>query len=147
MCVFYGSLSSPLYNRQLYIFIYFFFRRDPNDYQTHSRPAAREPVPYPGHHHNPPASAHAGRVPPPQAGAQPHNPRHYQPAGAGQQRQRAPLRKDVPPSPGAARRGRHYYEAAGGRVDLHRQASPERSAYGDQRPPDPRRKNPMMGAV
>ena len=76
------------------------------------------------------------------------------------------MRQDVPPSPTAGRRGRQYYEAAGGRVDAYRQASPgrytsperrpatreryaspERYDYGDERQPDPRRKNPMIGAV
>lgn len=70
----------------------------------------------------------------------------------------------MPPSPTAGRRGRNYYEAAGGRVDAYRNASPGRytsperhpdarerytspERYGDVRQPDPRRKNPMIGAV
>ncbi|KAL6115435.1 pard3b [Pungitius sinensis] len=111
-------------------------RRDPYDYPTHSRPTAREP-PYPGLHPDPPAS----------------NQRYLPPSfGAGQQH-RGAVRQDVPPSPDPDRGGRHYYEAAGGRVDAHRQASqgrytsPERYDRGDERQPDPRRKNPLIGAV
>nr|XP_033471997.1 par-3 family cell polarity regulator beta a isoform X1 [Epinephelus lanceolatus] len=145
-------------------------RRDPYDYPTHSRPVPREPAPYPGHYHDPPASSRPGHVQPPQTGAQsyqaPSNQRYHPSSpGAGQQH-RAAARQDVPPSPTAGRRGRHYYEAAGGRVDVYRQASPgrytsperypdtreryaspERYGYGDERQPDPRRKNPMIGAV
>lgn len=125
-------------------------RRDPYDYPTHSRPVPREPA-YPGHYHDP------NRAPSHQA---PSNPRYY-PSSP-----HAPARQDIPPSPTAGRSGRHYYEAAGGRVDTYRQASPgryaspdrypvarerytspERYDYGDDRQPDPRRKNPMIGAV
>uniref|UniRef100_A0A8C2ZPG3 PDZ domain-containing protein n=2 Tax=Cyclopterus lumpus TaxID=8103 RepID=A0A8C2ZPG3_CYCLU len=138
-------------------------RRDPYDYPIHSRPVLREPA-YPGHYHDPPASSHPGRAPLPQTGTQSHqaagNQRYHPPSsGAVQQQQqqhRAAVRQDVPPSPSAGRRGRHYYEAVGGRGDGHRQASPdtrerytspERYAYGDERQPDPRRKNPLIGAV
>lgn len=147
-------------------YLFFCFRRDPYDYPTHSRPVPREPVPYPGRYNDPPASSHPSRGPLPQAGSQSHNPRYYPSSPSAGQQQRAPLRQDVPPSPTAGRRGWHYYEAAGGRVDGYRQASPgryasperypvarerytspERYAYGDERQPDPRRKNPMIGAV
>lgn len=134
----------------------------------------RETAPYPGHYHDPPAPSHPGRVPLPQAAAQSHqaagNPRYYHSSPrAGrqqQQQQRVPVRQDVPPSPTAGHRGRHYYEAVGGRGDGYRQASPgrytsperdpagrerytspERYVYGDERQPDPRRKNPLIGAV
>ncbi|XP_056286981.1 par-3 family cell polarity regulator beta a isoform X2 [Pseudoliparis swirei] len=117
-------------------------RREPYDYPTHSRPVAREPA-YPGHYHDPPVHQAAAA-----------DPRPYPPSSGAGQHQRAAARQDVPPSPPAGRRGRHYYEAAGGRLDGHRQASPdarERYAYGDDgqpdRQPDPRRKNPLIGAV
>ncbi|XP_068165619.1 par-3 family cell polarity regulator beta a isoform X2 [Antennarius striatus] len=117
-------------------------RRDPYDYP---RPIPREPAPYPGH---------SGRVPLPQAGTQSHQAPPYYPSSprAGHQ-QRGPVRQDVPPSPTAGRRGRHYYEAAGGRLEAYRQASPgrytspDRYGYREERQPDPRRKNPMIGAV
>ncbi len=131
----------------------FSFRRDPYDYPTHSRPAPREPVPYPGPYHDPNVSSHPGRVPLPMAGAQhnraPNNPRSYPSSPRGGQQHRGPLRQDVPPSPTAGRRGgRPYYEATGGRGDpRERYASPERYDYRDGRQPDPRRKNPMIGAV
>nr|XP_046238209.1 par-3 family cell polarity regulator beta a isoform X2 [Scatophagus argus] len=132
-------------------------RRDPYDYPTHSRPVPREPAPYSGHFHDPPVSSHPGRVPLPQAGAQSHqalssNQRYYPSPSTGQPN-RAPLRQDIPPSPTAGRRGRQYYETTGGRLDGYRQASPgrytspERYNYGDETQPDPRRKNPMIGAV
>ncbi|KAM6893098.1 par-3 family cell polarity regulator beta a isoform 1-T1 [Lycodopsis pacificus] len=137
-------------------------RRDPYDYPTHSRPVPREPA-YPGHYTDPPQSHQA-----------PSNQRyHPSSSGAGQQH-RAAVRQDVPPSPTAGRRGRNYYEAVGGRGDGHRQASPARYAsperyrdasperyrdigerhasperydLGDERQPDRRRKNPLIGAV
>ncbi|KAM9334419.1 par-3 family cell polarity regulator beta a [Symphorus nematophorus] len=133
-------------------------RRDPYDYPSHSRPMPRDQPPYPG------------RVPLPQAGAQSHqapsNQRYYPSSPRAGQQHRAAVRQDVPPSPTMGQRGRHYYEAAGGRVDAYRQASPGRYTsperypaarerytspdhydYGDERQPDPRRKNPMIGAV
>ncbi|XP_035533945.1 par-3 family cell polarity regulator beta a [Morone saxatilis] len=137
-------------------------RRDPYDYPTHSRSVPREPAPY--SYHDPPASSHPGRMPLPQAGTQPHqagtqphqapsNQRYYPSSPHAGQQQRAPVRQDLPPSPTAGRRGRHYYEAVGGRGDGYQQAnpgrytSPERYDYGDDRQPDPRRKNPLIGAV
>ncbi|XP_070786527.1 par-3 family cell polarity regulator beta a [Enoplosus armatus] len=126
-------------------------RRDPYDYPTHSKTVPREPAPYLGHYHEP----------------APSNQRYYPSSPRAGQQHRAAVRQDVPPSPGAGRRGRHYYEAIGGRGDGYRQASPgrytsperypvvtrerytspERYDYGDERQPDPRRKNPMIGAV
>ncbi|KAM8904452.1 par-3 family cell polarity regulator beta a isoform 3-T3 [Spinachia spinachia] len=105
-------------------------RRDPYDYPTHSRPTAREP-PYPGLHHDPPAS----------------NQRYHPPSSGGGQQHRAAVRQDLPPSPNPDPEGRHYYEAAGGRVDVHRQAIQGHFDRGDERQPDPRRKNPLIGAV
>ncbi|XP_077954256.1 par-3 family cell polarity regulator beta a isoform X3 [Gasterosteus aculeatus] len=100
-------------------------RRDPYDYPTHSRPTAREP-PYPDS-----------------------NQRYHPPSSGAGLQHRAAVRQDVPPSPNPDRGGRPYYEAAGGRVDTHRQAGqgPERYERGDERQPDPRRKNPLIGAV
>ncbi|XP_069554508.1 par-3 family cell polarity regulator beta a isoform X1 [Brachyistius frenatus] len=134
-------------------------RRDPYDYPTQSRPVPREPGPYPSHHHlEPPVSRHPGRLPVPQSGTQsqqaPSNPRYY-PSG---QQHHAALRQDVPPSPTTARRGRRFYEAVGERGDGYtsperypddreRYTSPERYRYGDERQPDPRQKNPLIGAV
>ncbi|XP_044043724.1 par-3 family cell polarity regulator beta a isoform X3 [Siniperca chuatsi] len=132
-------------------------RRDPYDYPTHSKSMPRESAPYPGHYHDPPVSSHPSRVPLPQTGTQSHeapsNPRYYPSSPRTGQQHRAAVRQDVPPSPTAGRRGRHYYEAVGGRGDGYRQASPskytspERYDYGDEKQPDPRRKNPMIGAV
>ncbi|XP_047432945.1 par-3 family cell polarity regulator beta a isoform X2 [Mugil cephalus] len=133
-------------------------RRDPYDYPTNSRPAPREPVPYPGPYQDPPVSSHQGRMPLPQAGTQSQqaasNPRYYHPSSQNpEQHHRSAYRQDVPQSPTAGRRGRHYYEAVGGQGDGYRQASPgryaspERYRYGDEREPDPRRKKPMIGAV
>ncbi|XP_033956908.1 par-3 family cell polarity regulator beta a [Pseudochaenichthys georgianus] len=114
-------------------------RRDPYDYPTHSRPVPRDPVP------------HQGRV---QA---PNNQRYYPSSPRADQQHRAPVRQDVLPPP-AGQRGDHFYEAAGGRVDGYRQAnqgrytSPERhpdtgERYRDDRQPDQKRKNPLIGAV
>uniref|UniRef100_A0A8C9XXJ5 PDZ domain-containing protein n=1 Tax=Sander lucioperca TaxID=283035 RepID=A0A8C9XXJ5_SANLU len=132
--------------------VYFSFRRDPYDYPTHSRPVPREPAPYSGHYHDPPASSQPGRVQLPQTGPQSHqapsNPRYYPSSPHAGQQNRAALRQDVPPSPTA---GRHTYEAVGGRGDGYRQHSPGRytspERYGDERQPDPRRKNPLIDAV
>ncbi|XP_041834486.1 par-3 family cell polarity regulator beta a isoform X2 [Melanotaenia boesemani] len=140
-------------------------RRDPYDYPTHSRPAPREAAPYPSHLQDPPASSHPGRLPIPQSSTQsqpaPGSPRYYQP-----QKHHAALRQEVPPSPTTAHRGRQYQEAIRGRGDGYRQASPgrytspernpavrdrypspDRHRYRDESQPDPRRKNPMIGAV
>ncbi|XP_070813770.1 par-3 family cell polarity regulator beta a [Chaetodon trifascialis] len=122
-------------------------RRDPYDYPTHSRSVPREPAPYPGHYQDPPVPS---RV---QSHQAPSNPSYYPSSPHAGQQHRTPLRQDVPPSPTAGRRPRHYYEAAGGRVDGYRQANsshytnPERYDYRDERQPDPRRKNPVIGAV
>ncbi|XP_054649462.1 par-3 family cell polarity regulator beta a isoform X2 [Dunckerocampus dactyliophorus] len=103
-------------------------RRDPYDYPSHSRSAPRD-------HY------------------QDANRRHYPASPRTGQQYRAAMRQDIPPSPTAGRRGRQYNEAAGGRGDGYRQASPgrytspERYGYADERQPDPRRKNPMIGAV
>ncbi|XP_061571429.1 par-3 family cell polarity regulator beta a isoform X2 [Cololabis saira] len=130
-------------------------RRDPYDYPTHSRPGAREPGPYPGHHQDPAASSHPGRLPLPQSSGQyqagPGNPRYYPSSPhAGQQPHRAALRQDVPPSSVP----RHYNEAVRGRGDGYRQASPDRYGreryrdhYQEDKKPEPRRKNPVIGAV
>ncbi|XP_014865971.1 PREDICTED: partitioning defective 3 homolog B-like isoform X2 [Poecilia mexicana] len=138
-------------------------RRDPYDYPTHSR-AHREPIPYPGHYQDLPGPSNSGRLPLPQSSNQsqqaPANQRYYPSA----QPHRAALRQDVPPSPTAGRRGRQYYEPAAGRGDGYRQASPGRytspdrhpkarqryaspDGYRDERQPEPRRKDPMIGAV
>ncbi|KAA8579846.1 hypothetical protein FQN60_006939 [Etheostoma spectabile] len=136
--------------------VYFSFRRDPYDYPTHSRPVPREPAPFSGHYHDPPASSQPGHVQPPQTGPQSHqapsNPRYYPSSPqAGQQQHRAALRQDIPPSPTSGRRVRHTHEAVGGRGDGYRQHSPGRytspERYGDGRQPDPRRKNPLIDAV
>ncbi|XP_029942262.1 partitioning defective 3 homolog B-like isoform X2 [Salarias fasciatus] len=104
-------------------------RRDPYDYPTHSRAGPRDPSPYSGRYHDPPVPGHS-------------SPR-YHPQQPPQQH-RATSRQDVPPSPGAGQGGRHFYEAAGGRVDAYRrQASPGR--YGEERAA--RRKEPVVGAV
>lgn len=127
-----------------------FSRRDPYDYPTHSRPVPRDAGPYPGRPRDPPANS---RVPIPQPAAQPNSQRHQASSpGAGRQR-RPPLRQDVPPSPTLGYRGRQYYEAAGRQPEGYRQASPgrytspDRYGYGDDRQDEPRRKNPMIGAV
>ncbi|XP_034533767.1 partitioning defective 3 homolog B-like isoform X2 [Notolabrus celidotus] len=121
-------------------------RRDPYDYPTHSRPA-------------PLYQEVSSRVP-----QQVPNNARYNPSSPlpGQQQYRAAVRQDIPPSPSAGRRGRQYYEAVGGRggADGYRQPSPGRYispdrnrgnspdfGYADERQPDPRRKNPMIGAV
>ncbi|XP_022624091.1 partitioning defective 3 homolog B-like [Seriola dumerili] len=137
-------------------------RRDPYDYPTHSRPMPRESAPYPIHYQDPLISSHPGRVPLPQSGTHSQqassNPRYYPSSPHMGQQHRTMVRQDVPPSPTAGHRGRHYYEAAGGRAgrytSLERQpvggeryTSPERYAYRDERQPDPRRKNPVIGAV
>ncbi|XP_029376305.1 par-3 family cell polarity regulator beta a isoform X3 [Echeneis naucrates] len=110
--------------------------RDPYDYATHPRP--REPAPYPGNYH--------GRAPLPAQQAS-SNPRRYPPSPHTEHQHRAMARQDVPPSPTAGHRGRHYYETAGGRADGYRGASPGRHTYQDEKQPDPRRKNPVIGAV
>ncbi|XP_034073227.1 par-3 family cell polarity regulator beta a [Gymnodraco acuticeps] len=114
-------------------------RRDPYDYPTHSRPVPRDPIP------------HQGRV---QA---PNNQRYYPSSPRAEQQHRAAVRQDVLPPP-AGQRGDHFYEAAGGRVDGYRQANPGRYSsperhpdtgerYRDDRQPDQKRKNPLIGAV
>uniref|UniRef100_A0A3Q4MI36 PDZ domain-containing protein n=1 Tax=Neolamprologus brichardi TaxID=32507 RepID=A0A3Q4MI36_NEOBR len=96
--------------------------RDPYDYPTHSRPVPRDSGP--NHYQDAPGASNSGRLPIPQLSTQQplNNPRYHPSSQAGQQH-RAALRQDVPPSPSAGQRG------------------PERN------PPDPRRKNPMIGAV
>lgn len=141
-------------------------RRDPYDYPTHSKPVPREPASYPTQYQDPPVSSNSGRLPLPQSSSQSQpalsNQRHYPSA----QQHRAALRQDVPPSPTAGRRGRQYYEPTAGRGDGYRQASPGRYAspdrypaarqryaspdgyrYTEERRPEPRRKDPMIGAV
>lgn len=139
-------------------------RRDPYDYPTHSRPVPRDSGP--NHYQDAPGASNSGRLPIPQSSTQQplNNPRYYPSSQAGQQH-RAALRQDVPPSPSAGQRGRQYYDTVG-RRDGYRQASPgrytspernpavrerynspDRYRYGDERQPDPRRKNPMIGAV
>ncbi|CAN9498417.1 unnamed protein product [Ophioblennius macclurei] len=113
-------------------------RRDPYDYPTHSRAAPRDPSPYSGRYPDP-HQGHPSRGPPPQSNSRYHPP----PLPHTGPQHRATSRQDVPPSPGDGQRGRHFYEAAGGRVDAYRQASPGR--YADERPA--RRKNPVIGAV
>uniref|UniRef100_A0A3B4XJV2 Partitioning defective 3 homolog B-like n=1 Tax=Seriola lalandi dorsalis TaxID=1841481 RepID=A0A3B4XJV2_SERLL len=117
---------------------------DPYDYPTHSRPMPRESAPYPIHYQDPLISSHPGRV---QSGTHSQqassNPRYYPSSPHMGLQHRTMVRQDVPPSPPAGHRGRHYYEAAGGR----RYTSPERYAYRDERQPNPRRKNPVIGAV
>ncbi|KAM3585463.1 uncharacterized protein V6R79_018086 [Siganus canaliculatus] len=136
-------------------------RRDPYDYPTHSRPKPREPVPYPGQYHEPPVSSHPNRVPLPQSHHTSSSPPYYPSSSHTGHRHHGPVRQDVPPSPASGHRGRHYNEAPGGRADGYRQASPGRYTsperypvprgehydYGDERQPDPRRKNPLIGAV
>ncbi|XP_034720606.1 par-3 family cell polarity regulator beta a isoform X2 [Etheostoma cragini] len=130
-------------------------RRDPYDYPTHSRPVPREPAPYSGHYHDPPASNQPGHVQLPQTGPQSHqtpsNPRYYPSSPQAGPQHRAALRQDIPPSPTSGRRMRHTYEAVGGRGDGYRQRSPGRytspERYRDERQPDPRRKNPLIDAV
>ncbi|KAM4560130.1 par-3 family cell polarity regulator beta a isoform 2-T2 [Odontesthes bonariensis] len=143
-------------------------RRDPYDYPTHSRPVPRDPGPYPSHHQDPPGSSHPGRLPLPQSSSQPQpapSYTRYNPPSSGQ-KHHAALRQDVPPSPSTAHRGQPYHNAIGGRGDGYRQASPgrytsperypaARDRYtspdhyrdGDERQPDPRRKNPLINAV
>uniref|UniRef100_A0A3Q2V5A9 Par-3 family cell polarity regulator beta n=1 Tax=Haplochromis burtoni TaxID=8153 RepID=A0A3Q2V5A9_HAPBU len=139
-------------------------RRDPYDYPTHSRPVPRDSGP--NHYQDAPGASNSGRLPIPQLSTQQplNNPRYHPSSQAGQQH-RAALRQDVPPSPSAGQRGRQYYDTVG-RRDGYRQASPgrytspernpavkerynspDRYRYGDERQPDPRRKNPMIGAV
>ncbi|XP_028255890.1 partitioning defective 3 homolog B-like isoform X2 [Parambassis ranga] len=124
-------------------------RRDPYDYPTHSRPVPREQGPYP--------SSSSSRPPHPQSSTQSQqassNQRYHPSSPHTGQHHRAAMRQDVPPSPTAGRRGRQHRDAVGGRGDGYRQASPgryispERYRYGDERQPDPRRKNPVIGAV
>ncbi|CAG5932750.1 unnamed protein product [Menidia menidia] len=145
-------------------------RRDPYDYPTHSRHVPRDPAPYASHHQDPPAPGHPGRVPVPQASSQPQlapsYSRHQQSSSHTGQKHYAAQRQDVPPSPSTVHRGRPYHEAVGGRPDGYRQASPgryisperypatrehytspDRYRSGDERQPDPRRKNPLINAV
>ncbi|XP_071320664.1 par-3 family cell polarity regulator beta a isoform X2 [Trachinotus anak] len=102
-------------------------RRDPYDYPTHSRPMPRESAPYPGYYQDPPVSS---RIPLPQPGAHSQqassNQRYYPSSPHTGQKHGMMVRQDVPPSPTAGHRGRHYYEAVGGRADGYRGASPGR---------------------
>ncbi|XP_034033265.1 partitioning defective 3 homolog B-like isoform X2 [Thalassophryne amazonica] len=129
-------------------------RRDRYDYPTNNRLAL-----YPGYQHDSSAPSHAGRLPLPQQGTQsqqvPNSPPHYSSSPHQGQQHRAALRQDVPPSPVAGRRGLTdgYRQAGPSRymsperypVSRERYNSPDR--YGDGRQPDPRHKNPMIGAV
>ncbi|XP_072219791.1 par-3 family cell polarity regulator beta a isoform X2 [Leuresthes tenuis] len=145
-------------------------RRDPYDYPTHSRPVPRDPGPYPRNHQDPPGSSHPGRLPLPQSSTQPQPApgytRYYPSSSHTGQKHHAAQRQDVPPSPSAVHRGQPYHDAIRGRGDGYRQASPgrytsperypaARDRYtspdhyrdGDERQPDPRRKNPLINAV
>nr|XP_057906725.1 par-3 family cell polarity regulator beta a isoform X2 [Doryrhamphus excisus] len=103
-------------------------RRDPYDYPSHSRSA---------HHYQDVSS----------------NQRHYPASPHTGQQYRAATRQNIPSSPTVGHRGRQYNEAVGTRGDGYRDASPgrytspDRYGYADERQPDPRRKNPMIGAV
>lgn len=111
------------------------FRRDPYDYPTHSRPMPREAAPY---------TSHDPRVQQSGTQSQQINPRYYHTAPRSRQQHQAAARQDMPPSPAQGRRGQadRYRQASPGRY-----GSPDRYNYGDERQPDPRRKNPMIGAV
>ncbi|KAK2856840.1 hypothetical protein Q5P01_005575 [Channa striata] len=132
-------------------------RRDPYDYPSYARPVLREAAQYPSHYQDPPVSSHLGGLPVLQPGSQsqqaPSNMRYYNSAPRAGKPHQAAVRQDVPPSPSIGRRGRQYYEAAGGRGDGYRHASPgrytspDRYGYDDERQPNPRRKNPVIGAV
>ncbi|XP_028985382.1 par-3 family cell polarity regulator beta a isoform X2 [Betta splendens] len=115
-------------------------RRDPYDYPTHSRPVLRDAALHPSQHQH-------------QHQPGPGNERYYHSAPRSRQQHQAAGRQDVPPSPAAGRRGRQPQEAGGRRGDGYRQASPgrytspDRYGYEDDRKADPRRKNPVIGAV
>ncbi|XP_029928977.1 par-3 family cell polarity regulator beta a [Myripristis murdjan] len=147
-------------------------RRDPYDYPTHSRPMPRDPSPYqpptdapaPGRQSQQQAPKDARYYPPsPRTGQQHRAPlrqdvppsptqtrrgrHHYDTAGrqghgnrqASPGRYVSPERYEVVPgryvSPERYRVGREHY------------TSPERYGYGERRQPDPRQKNPVIGAV
>lgn len=121
-----------------------FSRRDPYDYP---RAVSREPGPH---------SDAPNRLPIPQAATQPSSSQRVYPASpsaARQQQQRPALRQDVPPSPTVAYRGRQHNNPVGRPLEGYRQASPgrytspDRYGYSDDGQSEPRRKNPMIGAV
>ncbi|XP_061659662.1 par-3 family cell polarity regulator beta a isoform X2 [Syngnathoides biaculeatus] len=116
-------------------------RRDPYDYPIHSRPAHREPVHNQDHHRHKSRSI---------AQSATSNLAHSSHAG---QQYSVATGQDGPSSPNTGRKERHYYESVGSRGDSYQQASPgrygspERYSYRDERQPDPKQKNPMIGAV
>ncbi|XP_077407644.1 par-3 family cell polarity regulator beta a isoform X1 [Vanacampus margaritifer] len=119
-------------------------RRDPYDYPTHSRSAHREPAHSQDHYRDKNQSAQQPAS---------YNQRHHTSSSRVGQQHRAAMPQDVLPSPTTGRKGRHHYEAVRNERDGYRQASPGRYAspdrygYRDDRQPDQRRKNPMIGAV
>uniref|UniRef100_A0A3Q2XV33 PDZ domain-containing protein n=1 Tax=Hippocampus comes TaxID=109280 RepID=A0A3Q2XV33_HIPCM len=120
------------------------FRRDPYDYPSHSRSAHREPVHYQDRYRDKSLSVHQPAS---------SNQRHYTSSPHAGHQYRAVTGQDALPSPATGRKERHYYEAVGNGGDGYRQgspgryASPDRYGYPEDRQPDPRRKNPMIGAV
>ncbi|XP_019734038.1 par-3 family cell polarity regulator beta a isoform X2 [Hippocampus comes] len=119
-------------------------RRDPYDYPSHSRSAHREPVHYQDRYRDKSLSVHQPAS---------SNQRHYTSSPHAGHQYRAVTGQDALPSPATGRKERHYYEAVGNGGDGYRQgspgryASPDRYGYPEDRQPDPRRKNPMIGAV
>ncbi|XP_037124365.1 partitioning defective 3 homolog B-like [Syngnathus acus] len=110
-------------------------RRDPYDYPSHARSARRD---YPDRYRDKSPSVHQ---------AASHNQRHHTSSPHAGRHYRTASGQDVLPSPTTGRRG-HHYEVIGHGADGYRQASPDRYGYRDDpRQPDPRRKNPMIGAV
>uniref|UniRef100_A0A8B9K6U2 Uncharacterized protein n=1 Tax=Astyanax mexicanus TaxID=7994 RepID=A0A8B9K6U2_ASTMX len=109
-----------------------------------------EPEEYPGQswtgHRDPPAhypgsqSAYHPNYPTRPLDPRPGDPGFYHPTP----QQRGPLRQDVPPSPPVPLRAPRYDTMNRGGF---RNTSPERFAYTEGRPTDPRQKNAMTAAV
>ncbi|XP_061654790.1 par-3 family cell polarity regulator beta a isoform X3 [Phyllopteryx taeniolatus] len=114
-------------------------RRDPHDYPIHSRFGQGEPVHNQDHYRDKRQSV---------AQSATSNLHHYRSSPHAGQQYRVAMGQDGLPSPTTGRKERHYYESVGSRgASPGRYASPDRYGYRDERQSDPRRKNPMIGAV
>lgn len=120
-----------------------------DDHPSQSWAAQKEASRYPN-----PSPSYGGSLARDPYGNQPDSPRLPVPRRDGQGRyhpspppqQRGPLRQDVPPSPTSGMRAAPRYETVskGG----YRTANQDQyGAYGDGQYPDPRQKNPVIGAV
>lgn len=133
------SRTAPRYNDADRLYTSVPRKKPVDEYPNQNWSNQRDPVLYPNPiYDNPPRSP---RLPVPKPTETPGA--HYPSSPA---KQRPPMRQDVPPSSNPGAREPPRYEALN--QGNYRTASPDRySPYTDEQYQDPRRKNPMIGAV